>query len=364
MPAQRIKTKARANGRHTALYRAPDGTWLSAGTYGNKAVAYVHADDAWKRSRRSDWVNPKGSRTLLANYAENTFFPNLTVAHNTKKSYLSKYLHHIRPTFGTREMGEILYSEVNSWLNDLEERGVGRATQRGAFVVLCRILKSARRDRLISVLPTEDVQTRPVPERDVVIFHPDEWEKFIAVVPEEWLSLVDVGRVTGLRLEELRALCPKQINFRGRNEIYVDRATIQDGKTFIDKETKGKSNRRIQVPVPTMKILAKEILARGLSQDSEEKIFGCFSTYTLDDLFEKWCKDAGIPKRTPKHLRSTCASWMLKETGGDLARVQVHLGHADMTTTLKYTAALAMDLDDDSVVSFEDYLRDDIKEAK
>lgn len=383
----KVQTRTRDGGvRHTAYFHSPDNAqpcqWIGAGTFSDKERAKAEARRGYEDARKPGWINPAGSRTLLKNYAESTFFEGgLTVADNTYKSYRSVFNNHICPEFGGREMGDIRYTEIKAWINKMEQgssyangkvlkKPVGRVTQRKAFVVLALILKSARRDRLIPTIETEGVKTYPLPTNDVVIFYPHEWDGFFGAVDAYWQPLVHVGRATGLRIEELRALCPKQIDWRGRDLINVDRATIQltiaEGGPFKDKEPKDKDKREVRVrDVETMKILARAVKARGLEPTSTEKIFLTpdgqpFDYEILEGVFERACKAAEIPRRTPKHLRSTFASWRLKENGGDLKEVQEEMGHSSVTVTEKYLAVLrGVDGDLAEVISFEDYLKDD-----
>lgn len=366
---QTARTTPRANGNHTALYLAPDGKWLSAGTYSAKAVALVHAQNAYVASQKSDWIDPKGSKTVLGIYAESTWFPSIAgLEVKTLNAYDSTYRNHVLPAWGAREMGSILTTEVKTWLANMEKAGVGRSTQRKAYVILNMILKAALGDRLISSLATLGVKTKPVPKPKPLAFSPSNWEKFLVVVDGPWVDLYRVGMLTGMRSEELRALCPEQILW-SRKTINIDRATPQgsekaNGSRFIDKDTKSHRPREIVVNDEVLRILAKLVKARGLLPTSTERIFVAadgrpFGQETVNDFMLAACAKAEIPPRTMKHLRSSKASWMLKETR-DLVAVKEYLGHASITTTEQSYLAVEDDqsVDSDNVISFEDYLEE------
>lgn len=354
--------------KYLALYFLPDGSSRSAGTFTNKIKARGAAEVAWEKSRKADWVDPQKGATAVATYAEQTWLPNLMVERKSWIGYESTYRVHIKPLFGDRALGSILPTEVEGWLNGMEERGVGRSTQRMAYTIFNLILRKAKRDRLIPAVPTEDVTPRPVPKQPVRIFSHRQWESFIAAVPKEYRLLLEVAVATGLRASELRPLCPAQVNW-ARQRILVDRGLVQvpakdDGEMFVPKAyPKGKTSREVSCDKATLKLLAQEIMRLGLSKDSEEPIFRVngkpFANEFTNALFAQAREKAGIDANlTMKHLRSSRASWLLKETGGDIVRVQQELGHADIQTTMKYLAVVD-EIETDNASAFEDFLRED-----
>lgn len=350
--------------KYKALFYLPDGSSRSAGTFTNKAKAKSAAEVEWEKSRQPDWIDPQKGVILLSAYAETKWMPNLIIEPKTLEGYESTYRCHIKPTFGERPLRTILPSDVEAWLNDMEAREVGRATQRKAFVLLNSILKKARRDRLVPTLATEDIQTRPVPQRRVRIFSRAQWEKFIAEVPEQYRLLLETAIATGLRPNELRALSPSQIIW-ARGKILVDRALNEvKGQGFVPKQyPKGKRPREVEADRALLKSLAQEIMRRGLSKDSEEPLFLFNGRPVGADLTKKVFKaardKAGLEERlTLKHLRSSRASWLAKDSRGDVVRVQRELGHRDIQTTMKYLAVVE-EVDGDNASTFEDFLKEE-----
>lgn len=350
--------------RHTAYYLAPDGTYRGVGTYSDKAVARLKALEGYRAAREPAWIDPRGSKTVLDTYATETWFPSILVEIKTRAAYESYYRNHVKPAFGSREMGTIVFSEVQGWLNDMEARGIGRSAQRHSFIILNMILKSAQRDRLISSRPTEGVQTRPIPVPEVKIFQPQHWQRFYEQVPEHWQPLMLVAVETGMRASEIRALCPAQVDWT-RQRIRIDRATVTISDKsgygrFVDKAyPKGKRSRSIRVDAEVLMTLAQLMVRRGLAEDSTERFFlsgfGRPIAEEVNDVMAAACTAAGVPARSFKHLRATKASWMLKETR-DLMGVKEHLGHAHIATTQKYLALVEDEDEETTVRSFRDYL--------
>lgn len=355
--------------KHSAVYYLPDGSSRSAGTHTSKRAAKEAAIAAFNKAQKSGWVDPQKGKATLTSYAETVWFPSKSgIEKTTLRDYESVWKRHIKPAFGDRALSTILPTEIGTWLNKLEADGLGRSQQRKAFIILGMILKSARRDGVLVSNPAEGVQTMPLPRLPVRIFSPQQWEKFIEAVPEEYKMALQVDIATGLRLNELRALCPVQIKW-GVGKILVDRGLVEVGKRLGDGERyaakaypKGRRERYVEVDKPTLRMLAQEIMRRGLAKDSTEPIFVVngkpLDQSAMSDVFKAARDEAGIDKKlTMKHLRSSRASWLLKETG-DVAKVQRELGHADLTTTQKYVAVVEeIEADDDA--AFEDYLKEE-----
>ena len=353
---KRQDTKGRT--KYTATYQTPDGTWRSAGTFTARREAEVAARAAETEAGQVGWVDPKKGETTLTQYTEKVWFPSKVAEPVTLQGYDSVWRTHVKGTFGHRKINTILPSEIGTWLNKMNEVNertgkpkVGTATQRQAWILLNQVLKSAKRDGIITVVATDGIKLPPVARPPVLIFNKAQWEAFIPQVPEAWQPLFKIAKETGLRASELRGLCPEQIEY-DRMRIRVDRAVVQlhnkrpDGTRFISKDyPKSGHERYVPMSEEVAVLLVEAIDARGLSEDSTEAIFlnsqgEYFSNERTNEVATEACKAAAVPRRTFKHLRSTRASWLLKETGGDLRLVQSVLGHADIATTMKYLAVV------------------------
>lgn len=354
---------------YTALYYLPDGSGRSTGTFTSKAKAKSAAEVAWEKSRQSNWVDPASGKRSLTAYAEGVWFLSVVVEVATLRDYDSLWRNHVKPAFGDRAIAEILPTQVSTWINQMEADGVGRATQRKAFGVLNMILKCAFGDRIVPSIATLGVKTKPLNKPPVRIFSHKQWEAFIAAVPEQDRLLLEVAVATGLRASELRALTPSQVLW-SQEKILVDRALVEVGKKFGGGQRfapkaypKGKRSRLVSVDRPLLRRLAQEIMRRGLPKDGVEPIFTVngktMGNDITRDIFKAAREKAEIDAQlTMKHLRSSRASWLLKETGGDVALVMRELGHADIQTTQKYLAVVE-EAESDNESAFEDFLKEE-----
>ena len=361
------RTNAQGKVRWTAQYMTPDGKWRSAGTYGDRRVAQRKATAALDAAQQVGWVDPAvGRSTTLAAYAADVWMPSLAVEVRTRMNYASAWRKHIEPVLGSKVISSITHSVVATWLAQMDERGVGRSSQHLAYMVLRSIFNSARRDGLVLVSPCQDVRPRPVEKHLPRIFTRAQWASFIQHVPEQWVPLLKVGMLTGMRPSELRALAPDAIHWDLRT-IDVRRAMVQANAAlgtrgrWVEKAyPKGRRSRTIKVDDEVLEILYDAIEVRGLDPASSEPIFLINGQpFSVEDsliVFRRACAKASLPNLTMKHLRSSKASWMLKDTG-DLMAVKEHLGHADLSTTQRYLAVVE-ETTEDNVSGFERFKRE------
>lgn len=128
----------------------------------------------------------------------------------------------------------------------------------------------------------------------------------------------------GLRLSEIR-------------NLEVADILLSEG-TIIIKQGKGKKDRITLFPERIKRVLEKYLGQKGL----EEIVFesnrgGKLSSRTIEVMFKKGLKKAGIKKRATFHsLRHSFATHLL-ENGTDIRYVQELLGHSNIRTTQIYT---------------------------
>lgn len=351
--------------RFTAQFLTEEGQWLSAGTHDTYEDAYAAAKQRLDEAGRAGWVDPRRGEISLADYAEQKFFPNKAgVEPQTLAGYRSAYNNHIKPRLGKMPIGHLLPSDVGGWIRRMEDDRVGRPTQWLSFRVLGMILGHAVNNDVIAANATEKSgQPLPQPEHEVSILYPGQWDPFIAAVPEVWRPVFQVLFRTGLRLGEVRGLTAPQIKWE-TDRILVDRAINQSsrkssGNRFLPKDyPKGRRSRSVPADSAVlsgiqadlaewsaMSVLGDEILRRGISPEDPVLVLTMpddgspLAEEVVLDVMVQACEDAGIPRHTPKDLRSTFASWRLRETG-DLTGVQRELGHRDIDTTQRYLTPL------------------------
>ena len=133
---------------------------------------------------------------------------------------------------------------------------------------------------------------------------------------------------TGMRIGELVALNIKDINLQERTILIFG---------------KGRKERIIYISSDEVLVAIKEYLAYRKKINTKSPALFLnrdhkrLSIFSIENIFEKYCKIAKIKKHyTPHCLRHTMAT-MLLSNGADIREVQEILGHSSIVTTQIYT---------------------------
>ena len=169
----------------------------------------------------------------------------------------------------------------------------------------------------------------------------EEAERFLEVAEPEWFVLLLIALRTGLRVGELLALKWEDVDLKvGR---LVVRRTLWNGQ-----EGSPKSGRAREVP------LGDEVLRELQGHRHLRVRVFChedgspFTHSELKDVVPRTCRKAGLAKRLTMHdLRHTFASHLTMR-GVTPVAVKELLGHADLSTTMRY-AHLAPSITRDAV---------------
>lgn len=143
---------------------------------------------------------------------------------------------------------------------------------------------------------------------------------------------------SGLRMGEINALKPENINFK-KGYIHVERTiTIVSGKNVLKEGTKTPAGVR-DVPISgKLRPILEEALAQMKDNPkglifTDHKTNGVVSTGTVNGFFNRVCKRAGIEMQGQHSLRHTFATRCI-EAGIDAIVLKTWLGHTDIHVTL------------------------------
>lgn len=253
---------------------------------------------------------------------------------STNKGYMSLFNKHIVPYFKHYELNEIRPSDIKRWQGKLLE-GIEPKTVKNARIVLSTILNDAVEDELIAKNPTDKVKLpKALVKDDIVPFTLTEVKAMLSS-SDAWMeSFLTTAFFTGMRTGELMALKWEDINFVS-NKIHV-RRSIRQG---IEGTTKNGKDRLIDMLPVVASALKKKYRENGLKYDY---IFTSRlgKPYTESNSIIRWkwkplLKRCSIDYRKLYNTRHTFATTMLLN-GEDVLWVSKTLGHADISTTMKY----------------------------
>ena len=123
------------------------------------------------------------------------------------------------PTFGELALGSITPLRIQSWINDLVERGLSPSTVQGCYRLLSRIMNAAVNARLIAISPCRGITLPRVERAEMMFLNPDELQR-LAVAAGAFSPLIYSAGYLGLRWGELAGLRRARVDpLRGTLEV-------------------------------------------------------------------------------------------------------------------------------------------------
>lgn len=238
---------------------------------------------------------------------------------------------HLAPVLGKYRLDQIGAAEIlrlKAALSDL-----AASTTNQILLVLSSVLTTAR--KLGHIREQPKIERVKVPAtRKIKHLEPDDFEKLVAAaaqVGSASLAVVLLAGEAGLRLGELIALRPKDLDLRGRF-VHIN-TTVWQGQRTLPKGGEPRT-------VPMSSRLFAALQAVGLSQPDvirRDSVHGqgqC-TPDTIANLIERAARVAGLGHVHAHVLRHTFATRLLSR-GVDVRTVQQLMGHRDIKTTLTY----------------------------
>jgi len=305
----------------------------------------------------SDWLD-----TWMTQYKAKSLVP------ASYESYRVFIEHHIKPVLGNIPITEITTSQIQEFLNAMQENGVRKDGREGALanssvmkikIIINASLKQAVKNRLIPFNPTEAVTPPKMTRRKIRVLTPEEQDKFMNALNGHRLeALYKLALATGMRKGELLALTWDCIDFE--NKIISISKSVNRVRNQGTMKTeivvggpKSKAGYRDIIMLPAVApILEKHLQmqrderkAAGSAYNKLGLVF-CSNVGThidprrVNTTLDKLLKKAGIEHINFHALRHTFATRAL-ESGIPAKIVQEMLGHADVALTLNnYTHPL------------------------
>jgi integrase len=238
---------------------------------------------------------------------------------------------YLDPVLGKHRLDQIGAVEILKLKAALSELAASSTNQ--VLLVLSSVLTTARKLGHIAEQPKIELVKVPA-TRKIKHLEPDDFEKLVeaaAQVGPKSLAAVLLAGDAGLRLGEIIAMRPKDLDFRGRT-VHIN-TTVWHGQRTLPKGGEPRT-------VPMSNRLLTAIQALGLTgpdlinRDSAHGQGQC-TPDAIANLIERAARLASLGHVHAHVLRHTFATRLLSR-GVDVRTVQQLMGHRDIKTTLAY----------------------------
>jgi integrase len=336
-----------------ALYRLPDGrrvhrtigpAWTGRGRppagHFTKRTAEDWLRDVLDQARRGTLPGMVLTGITFAQAAEEYMVhkeQDRRLKPTTLRDYRSAMRFHLLPAFGELALEDITTPMVERWKRELV---MSNATKIKLLTVLYGVMERARRRHGLPVNPVRDVE-KPRREHtqgdELQFYSPEEVMALVrAAETEQDAAIFLTAAFTGLRRGEIVALRWRDVDFAG--------ALIRVSASYSEGHlTKPKSDKVRSVPMaPEAAAELARLSQRERWTGDDDLVFPGVTGGFLDGsaLYRRYVaatRRAGLRRLRFHDLRHTFGTTMASNPRVDMRRLQEWMGHADITTTLRYS---------------------------
>lgn len=289
----------------------------------------------------------------------------LTTANGyTIERYEGYVRNHIRDGLGQLDAVKAGYGEIVEWIQSMQAKNLAAKTIANVHGLIAAAFNTMVRQKKREDNPCRGIA---LPKDDhteeiATFLTMDEWVMLSTFLRAPYLQLFLFLAHTGLRFSEATALFARDFTTDqfGTTSFRVNRAwTRNKGKVAVLGRPKTQESRRTVVVNATIFKQIEPLLAA--SKRSGNHVFlntrgDCIdhrAAWHVWDRAVTKAQDAGLPKRPRIHdLRHSNASWLL-QAGLDLYKLQRHLGHKSITTTVDRYSHLLPQAHADTALAME-----------
>lgn len=323
------------SGNWQARYYDPSGR-LRGKTFERKSDAQAFLAAAKTDIRRGAWVDPARSTTRFGPYALQWLDHKLNLRRSTMATDAGFLRKHILSRFGDVAIGRITRADVQQWVKELGETGLGPESVRRCHRMLKAILAEAVEERMIAESPCRRISLPRLNHREHRYLTTEEVERLALSIDELYRALVYSAVYLGCRWGELVGLKRENIDLL-RGHVRVVGTLEEVGGLRYVEETKSRASRRaLSLPAFLVEILAEHV---RIAPASEFMFIGAKGQWLRRNVFRRshWkpaLVRAGVDQELRFHdLRHSCAALLIAQ-GAHPKEIQARLGHASITTTL------------------------------
>lgn len=235
-----------------AYWREPSGAQRSK-TFDTEREAKNFLAQVDVAKSNGTYVSPHAGRTKFGDHAR-LWMETWNHERTTNARDESIMRTHVLPKWEDWQLGKVDHLSAQKWITDLSKQR-SRATVAECKRLMSGVMRSAVRNRLIGVDPTEGVriprrrQEARKEEARVLTKEEVRLQLLPAVRPERYRMVVALGAFAGLRWGEVAGLCGDMLNL-DQAALYVQRTVTEvAGHTEFKPFPKSAAGRRV-VPLP------------------------------------------------------------------------------------------------------------------
>ncbi|GAY11775.1 site-specific integrase [Pseudonocardia sp. N23] len=247
----REKTSGHGKGmRYRVRYIDPDNKERSKSfADGNKRAAENWLVEVENDKNKGSYLDPTAGRVTFKAFAD-SWLSAQTFDESTRSAVETRLRVHVYPYFGDRELRAIGPSVVQSWVRQLQQRGLAETYRRTIFANVSGVFTAAIDDERLRRNPCAAKSvTRPRGEYPKIT--PWETEKVARVrheIGERYRLLVSIGAGCGLRQGEAFGLSPDDIDLEAKMIRVVRQVKLLNGKFVFAPPKHGRVR---DVPLPS-----------------------------------------------------------------------------------------------------------------
>lgn len=259
---------------------------------------------------------------------------------STRVSYEHTFRLHVLPAFKRKHVLALKPMDIQSWVNDLSEKGLAPASVARCFRYLRACLKSAEAWGLLDKSPCQKINLPRSNHAELSFLEPEDIAALLAAARDPESVLFATLALSGLRLGEGLALAWRHVDFE-HNALTVERSWSFHGG-FMEPKTA--SSRRAVPMMPALAATLADFYRAQGEPEPDALLFSFDGSKPLDPAnvrkrFLEALEAAGLKRVTLHSLRHSYASLMLA-CGASIKALQRSLGHASAAMTLNTYAHL------------------------
>ncbi|HEX6525081.1 MAG TPA: tyrosine-type recombinase/integrase [Streptosporangiaceae bacterium] len=224
-----IERESRSGARYVGIYKAADGKYKSAGTYGTHERAFEVAQEEERHARGFlTETSPADKATMtIAEFCEKRFLPHHAVGPGTRQNYGYIVKNHIVPYIGHLRISEVNRETFfNLLVQVLPAEEATQVTVTATRRVLSAMCQMAFDEGYRGNNPIRTIRLPQAPSKLILVTNHDQWRRFeeaLIYPPAKLYARLNV--TTWARTCEMIGFRPRDFDF-GEQMLNVTRSTV------------------------------------------------------------------------------------------------------------------------------------------